>query len=601
MATASSSAVQLSGLASGIDWTSIINEMLTIAKAPEAQMQTQQTTDNNKNSAYQTIGKDLTTLQGDITTLSDPSFFDSRTTSTSDPSVATATAAESTPMGNFTFNVSQLATAASQLGTAVAAKPLSSTSDVSGVVLGTAGFATPITAGTFTVNGKTITVATTDTLQSVFDQINTATGGAVTASYDPSTDEISLTSSSPIVLGSAADTSNFLQATELYNNGTDTVTSTSAVGGININSTLASANLGTAITDGGSGNGAFTINGVTINYNASTDTINDVLQRINSSAAGVTATFNGVNNQFVLTNKTTGNVGISVQDVTGNFLAATGLSGGTLQSGNNLQYSINGGATQTSESNTIDASPSGLTGLSITALGTGTTTVTVGSDTSTIATAITNFVNDYNTVQNYISSQTSTSTDSSGNTTPGLLTGDLDSEDIETSLRQLVGAVPGGSSVIHDLNELGVASNGTDNTLAAPDATTLANTIASNLADVKNMFTNTTDGIATQLTTYLNDVNGPNGVLANDEQNLTNESNDITTSINNLNQRLTNEQTELTAEFTAMETAINTINTEKQYLTAYFNSGSTTSNSAPTAAGSNLNSSSSSTSSSSGL
>jgi flagellar hook-associated protein 2 len=600
MATGTNSALQLSGLASGIDWTSIINEMLTIAKAPEAQMQSQQTTDNNKKSAYQTIGKDITTLQGDITTLSDPTFFDSRTTSVSNPSVATATAAESTPQGNFTFNVTQLATAASQLGAAVAAKPLSSTSDVSGVVLGAAGFATPITAGTFSVDGKTITVATSDTLQSVFDQINTATGGAVTASYNPSTDEISLAGSSPIVLGSAADTSNFLQATELYNNSTGTVTSTSAVGGINLDSTLTSANLATAITDGGSGNGQFTINGVNINYNASTDTINDVLQRINSSAAGVTATFNGVNNQFELTNKTTGDVGISMQDVTGNFLAATGFSGGTLQRGNNLQYSINSGGTQTSQSNKIDASSSGLTGLSITALGTGTTTVSIGSDTSKIASAITSFVNDYNTVQNYISSQTSTSTNSSGNVTPGLLTGDLDSEDIETSLRQLVGGVPGGSSVIHDLNELGVASNGTDNTLAAPDATTLANTIANNLADVKNMFTNTTDGIATQLQTYLNNVNGPNGVLANDEQNLTKESNDVTTSINNLNQRLTNEQTELTAEFTAMETAINTINAEKQYLTAYFNSGSTTSNSAPTAAGSNLNSSSP-LSSSSGL
>jgi len=42
-----------------------------------------------------------------------------------------------------------------------------------------------------------------------------------------------------------------------------------------------------------------------------------------------------------------------MQDVTGNFLAATGLSGGTLQHGANLQYNINGGGTLTSLSNTI--------------------------------------------------------------------------------------------------------------------------------------------------------------------------------------------------------------------------------------------------------
>ena len=118
MASASSSALQLSGLASGIDWTSIVNEMLTIARAPETQMKAEQTTDNQKNSAYQTIGTDLTTLSNDITKLSDPSFFDSRTASTSDSSVASATAAEGTPLGNFTFNVTQLATDAAQVGSA---------------------------------------------------------------------------------------------------------------------------------------------------------------------------------------------------------------------------------------------------------------------------------------------------------------------------------------------------------------------------------------------------------------------------------------------------------------------------------------------------
>jgi flagellar hook-associated protein 2 len=598
MASASSSAVQLSGLASGIDWTSIINEMLTEARAPETQMTAEQTTDNQKNSAYQTIGTDLTTLGNDVNTLSDPSFFDSRTASVSDSSVASATAAESTPLGNFTFNVSQLASDAIQIGSTASPKPLNASNDVSGLVLGNAGFATPVTAGTFTVNGKTVTISTSDTLQSVFDQISTATGGAVTGSYNSSTDEISLASSSPIVLGSATDTSNFLQAAQLYNNGTDNITSTSALGGINLDSTLSSANLATAIGDGGSGNGQFLINGVQINFNASTDTINDVLQRINDSPAGVTATYDGVNNRFELTNKTTGDVGVSMQDVTGNFLAATGLSSGTLQRGNNLEYSINGGGTQISQSNTIDASSSGLTGLSVTAQSLGSTTVTVGSDTSTISSAIQSFVTDYNAVQNYISSQTSTTTDSSGNVTPGLLTGDLDAENIETSLRELVGVSPSGSSGgVQSLNDLGIESNGSDNTLSISSTTTLNNAITNNLSDVQNLFTNPTNGLATTLSTYLNDTNGPDGVLANNEANMTKEAADITTSINALQQQLTSEQTQLTNEFTAMETAISSINTEKQVLTDYFSgsSSSPSANSAPTAAGSSVSSSSSST------
>jgi flagellar hook-associated protein 2 len=598
--SASSSTVQLSGLASGINWTSIIDEMLTVARAPETQMTAEQTTDNDKNSAYQTIGTDLTTLSNDVTTLSNPSFFSNRTASVSESSVASATAAEGTPLGNFTFSVSQLATDAVQAGIPVTPDPLNSTNDVSGLVIGTAGFSTPVTAGTFTVNGQTITISTSDTLQSVFDQISTATNGAVTGSYNASTDEISLTSSSPIVLGSATDTSNFLQSAELYNNGTGNVTSTSALGGINLNSTSSSANLATPISDGGGGNGEFLINGVQINFNSSTDTINDVLQEINDSAAGVTATYDGANNSFELANNTTGDVGISLQDVTGNFLAATGLLGGTLQSGKNLEYSINGGGTQISESNTVDATSAGLPGLSITAQGNGSATVTVASDTSTISSAIQSFVTDYNAVQSYISSQTSTSASSSGTVTPGLLTGDMDAENIETTLRQLVGVSPSGSSGgVRSLNDLGITTNGGNNLLTLSDTTTLNNAIANNLGDVQNLFTNSSDGLATGLANYLKGVNGLNGVLANDEANMTKNSADLTTSINNLNQQISSEQSELTSEFTAMETAINTINTQKEYLNAYFSGTSTTSNDAPSAAGSSLGSSSSSSSASS--
>jgi flagellar capping protein FliD len=90
----------------------------------------------------------------------------------------------------------------------------------------------------------------------------------------------------------------------------------------------------------------------------------------------------------------------------------------------------------------------------------------------------------------------------------------------------------------------------------------------------------------------VNDTNGLDGVLSNDEANMTKEAADITTSINALEQQISSEQTQLTNEFTAMETAINSINTEKQVLNDYFSgsSSSPSANSAPTAAGSSVSS-----------
>jgi flagellar hook-associated protein 2 len=593
VAASGNSSLALSGLASGLDWTSIINEMVTAESAPETTMEGEQTTLGTKKTAYTTINSDLATLKGDITTLNGADFFETRTASSGDSGIATATAAAGTATGNYSFDISKLATQASWQGATATVNPISSSSDVSNVEVGTAAFSTPVNAGTFTVDGQQITIAATDSLQSVFDQINSATSGAVTASYNSTTDEISLHSSSKIVLGSATDSSNFLQSAQLYNNGGDTVTSSSALGSVNLNNAVSDSNLATTVSDGGNGDGEFEINGVNINYDSSTDSINTILQRIDASSAGVTATYDLADNQFQLTNNTTGDVGISMKDVTGNFLQATGLQGGSLQSGTNLQYSINSGGTLTSESNTIDSTSSGITGLSVTATGTGSTTVSVASDTTTIGNTITSFVNDYNAVQTYISSQTASTTSSTGVKTPGTLTGDMDAEGIASDLRNLTGASPSGlTGGISTLNDLGITSDGQDNLLTL-DSSTLNAALTNNLSSVAQLFTNSTNGIATSLGSYITTATGTSGVIANQVSNFTNEITGLATSISNLQNTIQNNENKLQNEFVNMEAAISKINSNKQYLTDFF-AEPTASSAAPTAADTSSSSSSSS-------
>ena len=96
-----------------------------------------------------------------------------------------------------------------------------------------------------------------------------------------------------------------------------------------------------------SGAGSFTINGVSIAYNAKTDSLSTVLNHINTSAAGVNAdTQMRGNNRILLTNTSTGNTGIGVSDVSGNLAAALGLtSGASTNFGQNATFSVNGGPT----------------------------------------------------------------------------------------------------------------------------------------------------------------------------------------------------------------------------------------------------------------
>jgi flagellar hook-associated protein 2 len=579
--TAASLAV--TGLASGMNWSSIVAELGTAERSPEIQWQNQQTSIAAQNAAYTTIQTDLQALQTDAQTLLDPSFFNSVAAASSSPAIASANAASGTPVGNFSFNISQLATAAQISGAAGVSQPLVPDGIPADATIGTAGFSTAVTVGTFTVNGAQVTLSTSDSLQQVFDHIASATNNAVTASYDSTTDTIKLTSSSAITLGSATDTSNFLQVAQLYNNNggtsnnTGTITSTSALGHAKLTATLVNAGLNTTVSDGGSGNGAFKINGVTINYNATTDSLQDMLNNINESGAGVTASYDPVNNRFVLANNTTGDMGIAMQDLPGqgNFLAATGLSGGTLANGKNLLYTLNGGSQQlVSQSNTIASSSSGIQGLTVSALTTGTTTVNVATDTGAMSTAIQKFVTDYNSIQSFITSQQAVTTAADGTVTPGALTGDTNANSIVTSLRSMMSSVENSTGGVGQLSDLGFQSNGHDNTIALTDSSTLSSMLTSNLSGVKALFATTTSGLGVQMNAFINATIGTGGTLTTRQADLTQQSTDITTQISNLETKIANDTNQWNAEFQAMETAESQTNQELTYLSQAVTNGS---------------------------
>jgi flagellar hook-associated protein 2 len=440
-------------------------------------------------------------------------------------------------------------------------------------VLSDASFSTAITEGTFTVNGKQVTIETSDTLQEVFDKISTATNGDVTGSYDSATDKISLSSSSStVVLASANDTSNFLQVAKLANNGTSTVSSSKALGSVVASANLEDANFATTLTDGGSGTGEFKINGVSISYSASDDTVSDVLARINNSDAGVTASYDARNDRFILTNKTTGDVGVAMEDVTGNFLAATGLSSGTLSRGQNCIFTINGGEEMTSQSNTITAESSDLTGLSVTATDEGDVTISVSSDSDKIKTAINEFVDEYNKVQSLIDTNTASSTDSKGKVTAGLLADERDADTIANKLRNLVtSTLSSMSGTLKRLESLGIDSNGNDNTLAV-DSDTLDTALSDNLNEVKNLFTNSTDGLAVALYNYIEDTAGDDGSLSDKQTSLTKRISDMDTQIEELEKLVQQKKAQWTEQFTAMETAQANINQQLSYLEKAFSS-----------------------------
>lgn len=562
-------AISLSGLASGFDWQSMVDQLVEVERAPQNQLRSEQLELRERGTALSSLRTQLGTLQNRLTALQDTALFGGRTVSSSNSSVLSATATTDTSLGSFNFSVSQLATASSWRGASDIGARLSESDDVSGVQLGATGLGTAFRPGTFTINNQQITVEATDTLQAVFDRIASTTG--VTAAYSSATDKVTLSGPATITLGSAADTSNMLQLLKLSNTGTSSTSSSAALGAVNPSAALSAANLATAISDGGSGAGEFKLNGVSITYNASSDSLGSVLNRINSSAAGVTATYDSALDRVVLMNRTTGDLGVAMEDVSGNFLQASGLSAGTLQTGKNLVYSINGGGELVSNSNTIDGEMAGIPGLSATVMAEGTATVSVSSDTAKVKSALIDFVTEYNKVQSTISQHTASSTDAQGKVTAGVLANDSDVSEISRLLRQLVTSeVNGGTGPLRRMDDLGFSSNGTDDSLATTDLGELDELLSGGFGELQSFLNTGSTGLVQRLDTYLKKVVGDDGSLIRHSDAIATQATTIDTQVADLERIVQASRQRMIDNFVAMETAQARMAQQLQFLTQRF-------------------------------
>ncbi len=344
----------------------MVDQLTNIERAPQRRMLSEQSGIRTKNEAFTRLKTELTSLKTVSEELKKTDFFDTRKVTSSETHIS-ATADSGTSSGDYNFEIYQLATSAKQLGGADVGASVSS-----GTAMSSTGFSIPVTAGTVTVQGVQYTVSTDDTLATTLTAIQSAVRTAAgnsnfSCSYNSGTDKVTFTDSSDnIVIGSATDSSNFLQALRLTANGTTSITSNEKLGGIDVGKTPAEGNF----TDGaGAANGSFKINGTSITW-SSTDTIADIMGKINSSEASVYANYDPVNDRFLLTNKTTGDIGITLEDVSGDFLSKTQLltnNNGTLSRGKNLLYKVNDNGPLESQTNTIDQNSSGIQGLAVTA------------------------------------------------------------------------------------------------------------------------------------------------------------------------------------------------------------------------------------------
>jgi flagellar hook-associated protein 2 len=319
--------------------------------------------------------------------------------------------------------------------------------------------------------------------------------------------------------------------------------------------------------------GSLEINGESVSYNSDTDTISTILDKINASKAGVTAIYDISQRVFSLTNKTTGNVGISVID-NGPLGGALGLTTGTTTNGNDATFSINGGGTLTSRSNILDETAHGIKGLSVTANKIGEQTLTVAGDYTAAKDSLNEFITKYNAVQNAIEKYTKV-TVTGDKVSSAILAGNRELSTLSRSLRTMLYQAGGGiTGSVQRLSDLGINFAGIEPTISLTKSTALESKLATAADDIAEYFSTAGGGLIdrldTLLSSYVSDSGSASGGLKAQLDSITKQNTSLDKQIEDVERRLASQRSLLENSFIAMERAQSGFQQQSAYLAKTF-------------------------------
>lgn len=471
--------ITFSGLASGMDTTAWVEELVKIKKAQRYdKLVAKQTVAENKQKAVSTVQSSFTSLRSSLEKITDSALggsFDlfSKTKATSSSSnIVTATSTAGALTGDYTISVKQLASATKAKSSASALAvngntKLSTLSDeVKNLEEGdSASFSVYLDGVKHSVD-----VNADSTINDVMDSLKAL---GVNAELKDGKVSVLSQDGKNVVLGSNSDSVDITKAFSLLKN--------SETGAYESFETLSVANSKSKIADvlgdgvlGADGKGSFKIggaDGVEFEINADT-TFEDLIKEINekSSSTGVKAEFDSKNAQLVLTATTNGSFNINIEKGEGSFTDLMGYTktndDGTValndqELGSFAIFTLNG-ETRLSSSNTITSDISGVENVTFNLKGvsddeTPTSTVSISKDADDLVSAVKSWIEQYNKTLDVVDEQTGSD---------GALSGDSSLESLRRSVRTSASAKQTGAGDYTLLAQLGISTGAASNDLS---------------------------------------------------------------------------------------------------------------------------------------
>lgn len=597
---------RVSGLASGIDVDSIVAKLMTAESQPLVQMQQNLQLIEWQRDDYRSMNTLLSNLQTTTQTMKLQGTFLAKTTTSSNPSLVTATAGPIS--GNATYTLSNITMATSAYNnskTAITNQTNFDPDQSMWDLVRNGAFSNGITWNLNEVKNETQTVVAngqTFSLKHAFVNINSFPSGSQinVQNADGTSTNYQVVQDSSIYKADGSSGPQVLldrKTGQLTFNQTLTTGSKLNIPDYNYNSIDFSMN--TTGTDG-------TVNTKSFSFAPSTS-LNSILSAISQSSAGVTAFYDSTNKVVSMTRTDTGKLNSSGPQMqfNGSFLTQTLQMDATKEKGGtDASYNINGlPAASKSHSNTFTLGGVTFTLQGNTASSSDSVTIRVNNDTDTVFKSISDFVDKYNDTIKQINDKLSETrnrdypplTDSQKSTmkdsditawTTKAQSGMLSNDDIlRNALSEmrtdLYSPVSGtSSSKMNQLASIGIttSSNYMDHgKLIISDPDKLKQAISTNPQAVMEMFTNTgtsssSQGIIQRLNTTLkNTIDQIENKAGNTNMTLSQYS--MGESIDTMNDRISafklrlqDIQTRYYNQFDAMEAAIQQSNSQASYL-----------------------------------
>jgi flagellar hook-associated protein 2 len=292
------------------------------------------------------------------------------------------------------------------------------------------------------------------------------------------------------------------------------------------------------------------------------ETLTQLASAINAQNLGVTASVvtDDTGARLSLVSNSSGAAGnISITTSTSNPMQFAQAAAGV-----DASLSVNG-VPISSASNTVTGAIPGVT-LNLNSASPGSTvTIATSADTTAITSAITQFVNDYNTTINFVNSEYTYN----GSSSAPPLEGDSALDALQGMLLGSCSYVASGGGSLSTLGGLGITMNN-DGTLSL-DNTTLDNAIQNNFSEVQNFFQGSSlNGFANSLQNQLETLTDPSdGAFTVDLNTLQGTYTDLGNQITDFEDNyIANLQTNLTAEYDSAEISLQTLSQTRAQINA---------------------------------